>query len=106
MNEQNSNGSAQPRGNNGFIGGFVAGAIAGAILAYVVMQEDARDLIVGKAREAQNMAMDATDDLRDLYKRGKDVVDSARSNISAAVDEVQSATENLRDDLTRKASET
>jgi hypothetical protein len=70
MNEQNSNGKA--RGNNGFIGGFVAGAIAGAILAYVVMQEDARDLIVGKAREAQHMARDASDDLRDLYKRGKD----------------------------------
>ena len=56
MSEQNSNGKA--RGNNGFVGGFVAGAIAGAILAYVVMQEDARDLIVGKAREAQNMAME------------------------------------------------
>ena len=50
--------------------------------------------------------MDASGDLRDLYKRGKDVVDSARSNISAAVDEVHSASENLRDDLTRKASET
>ena len=104
MNEQNSNGKA--RGNNGFIGGFVAGAIAGAILAYVVMQEDARDLIVGKAREAQHMARDASDDLRDLYKRGKDVVDSARSNVSAAVDEAQSESNNLRDDLTRKASET
>ena len=59
MNEeqQNNNGSAQPRGN-GFIGGFVAGAIAGAILAYVIMQEDARDLIVGKAREAGEMAKD------------------------------------------------
>ncbi len=105
MNEQNQNGSAQPRGN-GFIGGFVVGAIAGAILAYVVMQEDARDLIVGKAREAGNMAMDATDDLRDLYKRGKDVVDAARSNVSSAVDEVQSVADSLRDDLTRKASET
>jgi len=82
MNEQqqNNNGSAQPRGN-GFIGGFVAGAIAGAILAYVIVQEDARDLIVGKAREAGEMAKDATGDLRDLYQRGKDVVDSARSNV-------------------------
>lgn len=104
MSEKNSNGST--RGNNGFVGGFVAGAIAGAILAYVVMQEDARDLIVGKAREAQNMAMDATDDLRDLYKRGRDVVDSARSNISSAANEAQSTSDNLRDDLTRKASET
>jgi hypothetical protein len=92
MNEQQSNnGSAQPRGN-GFIGGFVAGAIAGAILAYVILQEDARDMIVGKAREAGNRAMDATGDLRELYQRGRDVVDSARSN--------------MPDDLTPKASET
>ncbi len=105
MNEQtNNNGSAHARGN-GFIGGFVAGAIAGAILAYVVMQEDARDLIVGKAREAGNMAMDATGDIRDLYQRGKDVVDSARSNMSAAVEEGQSTSDLLKDDLTRKASD-
>lgn len=81
MNEQPAdNGSPRQRGN-GFIGGFVAGAIAGAILAYVLLQEDARDLIVGKAREAGNMAKDATGDLRDLYERGKNVVDSARANV-------------------------
>ena len=91
MNEQQNNGSARPRGN-GFIGGFVAGAIAGAILAYVIVQEDARDMIVGKAREAGNRAMDATGDLRELYQRGRDVVDSARSN--------------MPDDLAPKASET
>ncbi len=91
MNEQQNNGSARPRGN-GFLGGFVAGAIAGVILAYVITQEDARDMIVGKAREAGNRAMDATGDLRELYQRGRDVVDSARSN--------------MPDDLTRKASET
>ncbi len=106
MNEQqNNNGSARPRGH-GFIGGFVAGAIAGAILAYVILQEDARDRIVGKAREAGNMAKDATDDLRDLYQRGRDVVDSARSNVSDAVDEAHSTSDSLKDDLTRKASET
>jgi hypothetical protein len=93
MNEQSNNGQ-RPRGN-GFIGGFVAGAIAGAILAYVILQEDARDLIVGKAREAGNMAMDATGDLRDLYERGRNVVDSARANAPETVD-----------DLTRPASET
>lgn len=91
MNEQQNNGSAQPR-KNGFLGGFVAGAIIGVLLAYVIMQEDARDLIVGKAREAGNRAMDATGDLRDLYQRGRDVVDSARSNAA--------------DDVTRNASET
>lgn len=91
MNEEQNSGSARPRGN-GFIGGFVAGAIAGAILAYVILQEDARDAIVGKAREAGNLAMDATGDLRELYQRGRDVVDSARST--------------MPDDLTRSASET
>ncbi|HEX5274024.1 MAG TPA: hypothetical protein VFW34_01975 [Candidatus Rubrimentiphilum sp.] len=91
MNEQQNNGSARPRGN-GFLGGFVAGAIIGVLLAYVIMQEDARDLIVGKAREAGNRAMDATGDLRDLYQRGREVVDSARSNMA--------------DDVTRNASET
>ena len=90
MNEQRS-GGASPRGN-GFLGGFVTGAIIGVLLAYVIMQEDARDLIVGKAREAGNRAMDATGDLRDLYQRGRDVVDSARSNMA--------------DDVTRNASET
>lgn len=60
----------------GFVSGFIVGAIAGAILAYAVMQEDARDLIVGKAKEAGNFAMDATGDLRDLYNRGKNVMDS------------------------------
>ncbi len=90
MNEQQG-GGASPRGN-GFLGGFVAGAIIGILLAYVIMQEDARDLIVGKAREAGNRAMDATGDLRDLYQRGRDVVDSARSNMA--------------DDVTRNASET
>jgi hypothetical protein len=89
--QQNNSGSAQPRGN-GFIGGFVAGAIAGGILAYVILQEDVRDMIVGKAREAGNRAMDATGDLRDLYQRGRDVVDSARST--------------MPDDVTPKASET
>jgi hypothetical protein len=91
VNEQQNNGSARPRGN-GFIGGFVAGAIAGAILVYVIVQEDARDLIVGKAREAGNRAVDATGDLRDLYQRGRDVVDSARST--------------MPDDMAPKASET
>lgn len=102
MSDQNGN--PQSRGNS-FIPGFIAGAITGAIFAYVVMQEDARDMIVGKAREAGNKAMDATGDLRNLYNRGRDVVESARSDISAAIDEVQSTSEQLRDNLTRRASQ-
>ncbi|HEV2261110.1 MAG TPA: hypothetical protein VGR69_02330 [Candidatus Rubrimentiphilum sp.] len=60
----------------GFASGFIIGGIAGAVLAYTLMQEDARDLIVGKAKEAGNFAKDATGDLRDIYNRGKNVMDS------------------------------
>lgn len=81
MNDQQSNNGSPPPRGNGFIGGFVAGAIAGAILAYVILEEDARDMIVGKAREAGNRAIDATGDLRELYQRGRDVVESARSKM-------------------------
>lgn len=106
------------KGGGGFVAGFVVGAIAGGILAYLITQEEARDVIVGKAREAGNFAMDATGDLRgkvtdvatslqanaaDLYTRGKNVVDNARSNIGAAVDEGQTTAGQLRDELSREA---
>ena len=93
----------------GFFAGFIVGAIAGGVIAYLVMQEDARDLIVGKAREASNYAMDATGDLRnkanDLYERGKNVVENARSNINAAVDEGQTSADKIRDELSRQSSD-
>lgn len=93
----------------GFFAGFIAGAIAGGVIAYLMTQEDARDLIVGKAREASNYAMDATGDLRskatDLYERGKNVVENARSNITAAVDEGQTSADQIRDDLSRQSSD-
>lgn len=100
----------------GFGAGFLLGAIVGAVVAYLLTQEEARDLIVGKAREAGNFAMDATGDLRgrvtdvagsfqsnaaDLYARGKSVVDNARSNIDAAVDEGQTTADQLRKDLSQ-----
>jgi gas vesicle protein len=102
----------------GFFAGFIFGGIAGALVAYLITQEDARDVIVGKAREAGNRAADATGDLRgrvadvatslqanaaDLYARGKTVVDNARSNINAAVDEGQNTSEQLREDLSRES---
>jgi hypothetical protein len=93
----------------GFFAGFIVGALAGGIVAYLMTQEDARDLIVGKAREAGNYAMDATGDLRskatDLYERGKNVVENARSNINAAVDEGQTSADQIRDDLSRQTSD-
>jgi hypothetical protein len=62
--------------------------------------------------------MDATGDLRekvgdvtsqwqssvsDLYERGRQVVESARSNFDAAVAEGQSTAQETRDELQRKA---
>ena len=82
MSEQSRNGDPKPRGG-GFFSGFLAGAVVGAILVYIIVQEDARDLIVGKAREAGNFAKDASGDLRDLYNRGKDVVEGARSDANS-----------------------
>ena len=74
----------QPNSGGSFAGGFVAGIIVGALIAYVLLQEDARDLLIGKAREAGNYAIDATEDLRanagEIYARGKSVVESARTN--------------------------
>ena len=94
-------------GGGGFMTGFIAGAIAGAVIAYLITQEEARDLIAGKAREAANAAIDATGDLRanaaDLYARGRTVVEGARTNINAALDEGQSAADQLRDDLSAQA---
>lgn len=95
-------------GGGGFFAGFIVGAIAAGVIAYLITQEEARDVIVGKAREAGNYAVDATGDLRDkasdLYARGKNVVENARSNISAAVDEGQASADQIRDDLSRQSS--
>lgn len=97
------------RGGSGFAAGFVMGAIAGIAGALLLTREDARDLIVGKAREASNFAMDATGDLRanaaDLYSRGKTVVDNARSTVNAAVNEGQHTAGEVRDDLSRQSTD-
>jgi gas vesicle protein len=82
-------------GNSGFLGGFLLGVIVGGALALLLSQEETRDLLVGKAREAGNLAMDASGDLRgrindvtsqwqegaaDLYDRGRAIVDNARAD--------------------------
>ena len=48
----------------GFFAGFLLGSIVGGAAAVLLAQEETRDLLVGKAREASNMAKDATEDLR------------------------------------------
>jgi gas vesicle protein len=75
-------------GGSGFFAGFVLGGIAGAVVALLLTQEETRDLLVGKAREAGNLAMDASGDLResaaDLYERGRTIVENARATIGDA----------------------
>lgn len=119
MNNENQREQRQG-GGGGFAVGFLIGALVGGAVAVLVAQENARDLLVGKAREAGNFAKDATGDLRgkvtdvastwqtnasDLYTRGKEVVDNARSQVHSAVDEGSSTAESMRDDLSRNAKE-
>jgi gas vesicle protein len=108
-------------GGGGFVAGLLVGVMVGGAAAILLSQEEMRDLLVGKAREAGNFAMDASGDLRgkvndlgdkvgeatsqwqtsatDLYARGKDIVDSARANFGDAVDEGKSSAKKMRDDL-------
>jgi gas vesicle protein len=78
-------------GGGGFFAGFVLGAIAGVAVALLLTQEETRDLLVGKAREAGNLAMDASGDLResaaDLYERGRTIVENARATIGDGADQ-------------------
>lgn len=105
-------------GGRGFLAGFLVGTVIGGVAAVFLTQEDARERLAGKAREAGNFAMDATGDLRgkmsdvtsqwqssvsELYERGRQVVESARANIDAAVAEGQAAADETAEELQRKA---
>lgn len=83
--------SNENSGGGGFIAGFVLGAIAGGAVAVLLTQEETRDLLVGKAREAGNLAIDASGDLReryaDLYERGRTIVENARATMGDAADQ-------------------
>jgi gas vesicle protein len=70
--------SDNDNGSGGFFGGFLLGAIVGGAVAVFLTQEETRDLLVGKAREAGNMA---TDGAADLYERGRAVVENARQEL-------------------------
>ena len=105
-------------GGGGFFVGFLIGAVVGGAAAVLLTQDEARDRLTEKAREAGNFAMGATGDLRgkvsdvtsqwqssvsELYERGRQVVDSARANIDAAVAEGRAAADETAEDLQRKA---
>lgn len=105
-------------GGGGFFAGFLVGAIVGGAAAVLLTQEETRDLLAGKAREAGNLAMDKTGDLRgrvsdvtsqwqssvsELYERGRQVVENARAGLDAAVAEGQATAEETREELQRKA---
>jgi gas vesicle protein len=105
-------------GGGGFFPGFLIGALVGGAVAMLMSQEETRDLLIGKAREAGNFAVDAGGDLRgkvneakkhwqanaeDLYERGKTVVENARTTFDSAVDEARSTSEQTRDDLQHQA---
>ena len=105
-------------GGRGFFAGFLVGGILGAAAAMLLTQDEMRDRLAGKAREAGDFAMGATGDLRgkvgdvtsqwqssvsELYERGRQVVESARANIDAAVAEGRAAADETADELQRKA---
>ncbi len=107
-------------GGGGFFAGFLIGAVVGGTAAVLLTQEETRDRIAGKARDAGNVAMGATDDLRgkvtdvtsqwqssvsELYERGRRVVESARANLDAATSEGRAAAYQTADELQRKAEE-
>ena len=105
-------------GGGGFFVGLLIGAVIGGAAAVILTQEETRDRLAGKARDAGNFAMGANGDLRgkmndvtsqwqssvsELYERGRQVVESARANIDAAVAEGRAAADETADELQRKA---
>ena len=107
------------KGGGGFFVGFLIGAIVGGAAAVLLSQEDTRDIVVGKMREAGNFAKDATEDLRgkvgdvtsqwqssasELYERGRQVVENARTTLDAAVDEGRDAATQTRGELETQAT--
>jgi gas vesicle protein len=105
-------------GGGGFFVGLLIGAVVGGTAAVLLAQEETRDQLAGRARQAGNFAADATGDLRgrvsdvtsqwqssvsELYERGRKVVESARANLDAAIEEGQAAAQEMADDLQRKA---
>ena len=84
----------RPRGA-GFLAGLLVGGAVGAAAALLLANQETLDSVLGKAREAGNLAMDASGDLRErvedaastwqvsaneLYERGRTIVENARAS--------------------------
>ena len=106
------------KGGGGFLAGFLIGSVVGVTAAVLLSQEETRDLLVGKAREAGNFAKDASEDLRgkvgdvtsqwqssasELYERGRQVVENARTNFDAAVADGRDSADRAREELERQS---
>lgn len=109
---------ASSNGGGAFLPGLFIGAILGGAAALIMTQEETRDMLFGKAREAGNLAADASGDLRekfggataqwqsgvgDLYARGRAVVDNARATLDDALSQSADASERLRQELHDRA---
>lgn len=72
------------RSQAGFVTGFFIGALTGACVAMLIAPEG------GDQR---------TERLRTFYSRGKEIIDAARSDLDAAVDEGKAAAQAQRERL-------
>jgi gas vesicle protein len=89
-------------GGGGIFAGFLIGAVVGGAAAVLLTQEDARDRLAGKAREAAGKSQWQSS-VSELYERGRQVVENARANLDAAVAEGRSSAQEIHEELERKA---
>ena len=94
-------------GGGGFFAGFLFGAVAGAAAAAFLTQDDARERLAGKAREAGEKVGGVTSQwqssVSDLYERGRQVVDRAEIEHRRRSGGRSNAAQTTHDDLQRKA---
>lgn len=110
--EQDRNGSGLS-----FVSGLIIGGLIGAIVAIVLAPqsgEETRDLIRGKAHELKGKAMDLASDLRDrasdladdlrssadeLARRGRETIDTVRTQFNDAVESGKKAARAKREEF-------
>ena len=101
----------------GFLSGLVIGGFVGAVLALVLAPqsgEETRDYLRAKAHEAKGKALDMAYDLKDhaatvaddlrtqadeLARRGRDLADATRAQVSDAIESGRKAARGKIDEL-------